>query len=98
MEIAEDHREAEQGGDHGPDVGAGAVLDEPAVLPDARGRGGGGGAGGGGAAPAARRGRERAGGQEPVDVQRQRQGPPLQWRRLKNARRSRVKKFIHMLM
>ena len=81
MGIAEDHREAEQGGDHGPDVGAGAVLDEPAVLPDARGRGGGGAGGGGGAAPAARRGRERAGGEEPVDVQRQ--WPPLQWRGLR---------------
>lgn len=30
--FAEDHREAEQGGDHGPDVGEGAVLNEPAML------------------------------------------------------------------
>jgi hypothetical protein len=37
--FAEDHREAEQGGDHGPDVGEGAVLDEPALLPEPRGRG-----------------------------------------------------------
>ena len=53
LNLAEDHREAEQGVDHGPDVGAGVVLDQPAVLPDGRGRrGGGAGAGGGGAAHA----------------------------------------------
>ena len=38
LSTAEDHREAEQGGDHRPDVGQGAVLDEPALLPEPRGR------------------------------------------------------------
>lgn len=96
MKLAEDHREAEQGGDHGPDVGAGAVLDEPALLPDARGRRGG-EAGRRGATPAARRGRERAG-QEPVDdVQRQR--PPLQWRGMNEDSRRRLNYInSHVLM